>query len=103
MDIENMIAERDHLIHKMNELTSKYEIYVQSMSKERAETTSENANHVKLLSSKLLTILLDKWLAKNYKECFSAITLHSFKSSKQEWACNWLEQALSKLEARWMR
>lgn len=43
---------------KMNELTSKYELYVQSMSKERIETTTENANHVRLLATKLLTLLL---------------------------------------------
>ena len=55
-----MSNERDHLIHKMNELTSRYELYVSSMTKEKTETTIENANHLKLLSSKLLNLLLEK-------------------------------------------
>ncbi len=53
-----MTREWDHLIHKMNELTSKYEIYVQSMTKERVETTAENASHLRLLATKLMNQLL---------------------------------------------
>jgi len=49
------------------------------MSKERTETTIENANHVKLLAAKLLTILLHKRLVKTFREGYSSIYSHSIK------------------------
>lgn len=88
------------MIHRLNELTSKYEIYVQSMNKEKIETTNENSGHVKLLASKLLGILMQKWLNKNYKESFSDLYLNCYHSDKLERGILWLNSALNWLEAR---
>ena len=53
-DLEQLAHERNDLVFRMNELTSKYEVYVATMSKEREEMTRANRNHIKLLTSKLL-------------------------------------------------
>ena len=53
-DLEQLAHERNDLVFRMNELTSKYEVYVATMGKEREEMTRANRNHIKLLTSKLL-------------------------------------------------
>jgi hypothetical protein len=70
------------LIYRLNELTSKYEVYVQSMNKEKGDKEVENAGHVRLLASKLLGILLEKKLRKNYKETFSEMYMDCHLKSK---------------------
>ena len=53
-ELEDLTRERNELIRRMNELSDKYEDYVQTMNRERLEIMKANKNHVKLLTAKLL-------------------------------------------------
>jgi len=46
--------ERNELIYRMNDLTEKYELYVQAMGKERDEISKTNKKHAKLLTISIL-------------------------------------------------
>jgi chromosome segregation ATPase len=53
-ELEDLTRERNELIRRMNELSDRYEDYVQTMNRERLEIMKANKNHVKLLTAKLL-------------------------------------------------
>lgn len=57
----------------MNELSDRYENYVNTMNRERAEITAANKKHVKLLVSKLLYQILDENIRKKRKNAFQEI------------------------------
>lgn len=53
-EYDDLTKDRNDLIRRMNELSDKYEDYVNTMNKERGEIMRANKNHVKLLTTKLL-------------------------------------------------
>ncbi len=52
--LDKLTKERDELIFRMNDLTEKYEQYVQEMTREREDINRANKNHTKLLTVSLL-------------------------------------------------
>jgi len=52
--LDKLVTERNELIFRMNDLTEKYEQYVQEMAKERDDISKANKNHTKLLTASLL-------------------------------------------------
>jgi len=59
-ELESLTRERNDLIKRMNELSDKYEDYVNTMNRERIEIMRANKNHVKLLTAKLLFQILSE-------------------------------------------
>lgn len=57
-ELEDLTRERNDLIRRMNELSDKYEDYVNTMNRERIEIMKANRNHVKLLTAKLFFQIL---------------------------------------------
>ena len=81
-EVARLTQERDGLVLQMNDLTSKYEIFVTSMTRERDDQTVENANHVRLLSSKLMWLILDRVHRRHMKEAFSSLEENSSVNEK---------------------
>ena len=61
--LEKVEQERNELIYRMNDLTEKYEQYVQAMSKEREEISQSNKKHAKMLTISMLFNILHNRLA----------------------------------------
>ena len=57
----------------MNELSDRYEDYVQTMNRERSEIMKQNRSHIKLLTSKLLFQILNESMHQRKKNAFSSI------------------------------
>ena len=52
-ELAEITREKETLIRRMNDLTQRYDEYVATMERERAEILRANKNHVKLLTAKL--------------------------------------------------
>ncbi len=52
--LDKLVEERNELIYRMNDLTEKYDQYVQAMTKERDDISKANKNHSKLLTASIL-------------------------------------------------
>lgn len=57
-ELDNLTAERNDLVRRMNELSEKYEDYVRTMNQERVDIMRANKQHVKLLTAKLFYQIL---------------------------------------------
>ena len=57
----------------MNELSERYDSYVNQMNRERAEITDRNKTHVKMLVAKLLIQILNENLHMKRKVAFMEI------------------------------
>lgn len=85
-EMELLQQERADLIDRMNDLTSKYEEYVNSMSMDREEIARANKRHMKLLTAKLLFNHLSHIIASKSKDGLSEIKLFNeidYKSEKK--------------------
>jgi len=78
-ELDGLNRERSDLIQRMNELSDKYEDYVQTMNRERQEIIRSNKNHVKLLTGKLLGQVLAEAIYKRRKEGFQSIRTAAFE------------------------
>ena len=58
--LADLTNQRNDLIKRMNELSDKYENYVQSMNRERVDIQQSNKQHVKVLVAKLLHQIMDE-------------------------------------------
>ena len=58
--LADLTNQRNDLIKRMNELSDKYENYVQSMNAERVDIQQSNKQHVKVLVAKLLHQIMDE-------------------------------------------
>ena len=52
-ELAEITNEKENLMRRMNDLTNRYDDYVNSMQREREEITRANRNHIKLLTAKL--------------------------------------------------
>ena len=68
--LADLTNQRNDLIKKMNELSDKYENYVQSMNRERVDIQQSNKQHVKVLVAKLLHQIMDENLRRKKKLAF---------------------------------
>ena len=68
--LADLTNQRNELIKKMNELSDKYENYVQSMNRERVDIQQSNKQHVKVLVAKLLHQIMDENLRRKKKIAF---------------------------------
>lgn len=68
--LADLTNQRNDLIKKMNELSDKYENYVQSMNRERVDIQQSNKQHVKVLVAKLLHQIMDENLRRKKKIAF---------------------------------
>jgi len=66
-ELEDLTRERNDLIRRMNELSDKYDDYVNTMNKERFEIMKTNKNHVKMLTAKLFSQIMSEALFKRKK------------------------------------
>ena len=69
-DLQKLNDERNDMIYRMNDLTSKYEMYVNSMTKEREEISKANHRHMKLLSAKIIFLQLARVIRHRSKDAF---------------------------------
>lgn len=76
-EVELLRRERSDLAQRINEVNSKYEIYVQTMSNERIDLNKANKDHVKLLTSKIMFQLLDELATSRISDGFQAINTKS--------------------------
>jgi hypothetical protein len=76
-EYEALKMERNDIASRMSELTAKYEIYVQTMSKEREELVQGNRLHIRLLTSKLLVIFLEGAIHRRKKHGLMRIKKYS--------------------------
>ncbi len=67
-ELENLTAERNDLVRRMNELSEKYEDYVRTMNQERADIMRANKQHVKLLTAKLFWQILTAGVQQRRKQ-----------------------------------
>ena len=58
--LADLTNQRNDLIKRMNELSEKYENYVNSMNRERVDIQASNKQHVKVLVAKLLHQIMDE-------------------------------------------
>ena len=68
--LADLTNQRNDLIKRMNELSDKYENYVQSMNRERVDIQQSNKQHVKVLVAKLLHQIMDENLRRKKKIAF---------------------------------
>lgn len=57
----------------MNDLSMRYDEYVATMDKERAEIVQANRNHVKLLTAKLFYQMFTEMVQRRRKEAFQGM------------------------------
>lgn len=68
--LAELTAQRNDLIKRMNELSDRYETYVDTMNRERQEISRQNKQQVKHLVAKLLVQILNENLHKKRKNAF---------------------------------
>jgi len=73
-ELQELTAQRNDLIKKMNELSERYDNYVSTMNRERVEITDRNKQHVRTLVAKLLTQILNENLHRKRKLAFQEIS-----------------------------
>jgi predicted nuclease with TOPRIM domain len=52
-ELAEITREKENLVRRMQDLSSRYEEYVTTMERERQDITRANRNHIKLLTAKL--------------------------------------------------
>jgi chromosome segregation ATPase len=68
--LAELTAQRNDLIKRMNELSDRYETYVDTMNRERQDISRQNKQQVKHLVAKLLVQILNENLHKKRKNAF---------------------------------
>lgn len=101
--IFELTTERDNLVHRMSEMTSQYEIYVATTSKEREQQAIEFSEHSRLSGAKLLFNLLASKHLSNQTSGFSSLNMNSEEDNKKERGLKRLQIALDRLEGRRLR
>ena len=82
--LADLTNQRNDLIKRMNELSDKYENYVQSMNLERVDIQQSNKQHVKVLVAKLLHQIMDENMRRKKKLAFQEITSTARQMSNLE-------------------
>ena len=72
-ELQTMHDERNDLIFRMNDLTTKYEIYVATMTREREDMSQANKHQIKLLTLKIFSANFTKFILKRKKYGFLEI------------------------------
>lgn len=94
--LNELTAQRNDLIKRMNELSDRYETYVTTMNRERHEISRQNKCQVKTLVAKLLNQILSENIAKKRKNAFLEINNIANKWSNLERCLNKLVRVRSK-------
>ena len=87
----------------MSEMTSQYEIYVATTSKEREQLNTEFIEHSRLSGAKLLFNLMSAKHRQNQTSGFSSLNMNSEEDNKKERGVKRLIIAVDRLEAKRLR
>ena len=93
--LTDLTNQRNDLIRRMNELSDKYENYVNEMNRERVEITRANKKHIRILVSKLLVQIMDENLRKKRKTAFSEIYSTARQMTNLEYKLNRMQKILT--------
>lgn len=67
-ELGEITREKENLLRRMSDLDHRYEEYVRTMDRERADILNANRNHVKLLTAKLFYQTLSEMVRIRRKE-----------------------------------
>ena len=92
--------ERNDLIFRMNDLTTKYEAYVATMTREREEMKSAHKRHEKLIGTKGLFNLFESFLERQKNIGFGILRRRTREDGEEENALFRMVGAIGKMEHR---
>ena len=88
--------QRNDLVRRLNDLSTKYEDYVAQMNRERIDLQSSNKHHVKALVSKLLFQILEENLTRKKKNALQEINSTAKQMVNLETKLNKMQRILGK-------
>jgi len=72
-ELGELTREKENLVRRMQDLSTRFDEYVANMERERQEITRANRNHIKLLTAKLFYQTFSDMLRVRRKESFQAM------------------------------